>query len=68
MKAVKISNRVITLKNGKKCWVVVKNAQRNKKFLWVEVEKINNGSDFVDAEHPRDDRGKFIEQGESEKR
>lgn len=68
MQVVRVSNRVITLKNGKKCWVVIKNAQRNKKFLWVEVEKINNGSDFIDAEHPRGDGGKFIKQGESEKR
>ena len=66
MKAVRISNRVITLKGGKKCWVVVKNAQRNKKFLCVEVEKINNGSDFVESEHPRDDSGQFTKKGSGE--
>lgn len=62
MKAVQISNRVITLKSGKKCWVVVKNAKQNKKFVWVEVEKVFN-ADFIEAEHPRDKSGQFTKKG-----
>lgn len=65
MKAVRVSNRVITLKNGKKCWVVIKNAQRNKQFLWLQVEKVSNG-DFKESEHPRDDSGQFTSKGGSD--
>lgn len=62
MKAVQISNRVITLKSGEKCWVVVKNAKQNKKFVCVEVEKVFN-ADFIEAEHPRDKSGQFTKKG-----